>query len=298
MLSVCVPTWNGERYVSECISSILTQSYGDYELVIVDDHSTDGTPDKLQNIHDPRIKLIRNPVNLGLVGNWNRCVEAAMGDPILIFHQDDRMVPWALEAMVRALEAYPDSGFLFSNIDTIDKDGRRIGGHWNPEVLPGTDGKIAGRDLFRMLLQHGNFIPCPTVMVRRLCYEKLGLFDRRLKYTPDLEMWLRIALHYDAVYLAEPLISLRKHPGQESRLYIGSVEEIEEVWRAFHITLCRDNGVEANRKNDLSLAANHVIGWCAQRTKHFLRARDLKNAYKLIRLMINLCRQIFVMRFR
>src|ERR1700709_90296 len=90
-LSVCIPVYNGERYLDECLRSVRDQTHADFEVVIVDDCSTDGTRDVVGHhaAQDERIRLSVNAHNRGLVGNWNRCLELASGEWIKFLFQDD-----------------------------------------------------------------------------------------------------------------------------------------------------------------------------------------------------------------
>src|SRR6185295_13285663 len=103
-LSVCMPTWNGGDYVAEALESVLAQTYGDFELLVVDDCSTDRTLDVVSSVKDPRLKLHRNPARLGIPGNWNRCLDLAAGAYVKFLFQDDLLRPTALESLRRAME--------------------------------------------------------------------------------------------------------------------------------------------------------------------------------------------------
>ena len=104
LVSICIPTYNGSQYLEACLDSVLSQSYPDFEVVIVDDQSSDNTWDLLNQYaaRDNRIRLFRNEQNLGLVGNWNRCLELAQGEWIKFVFQDDWITPDCIEHMVRA----------------------------------------------------------------------------------------------------------------------------------------------------------------------------------------------------
>lgn len=218
---------------------MLAQTGVDLELLVVDDASQPPIATQLADLHTSRVKQERNAQNLGLVGNWNRCLELATGDPVLLFHQDDRMRPGFLAKSVAMLERYPEAGFVFSNVVTIDASGRESGGHWSPQALPSADAYVPGGEVIRRLLAYGNFIPCQTVVVRAAAYSQAGWFDPRLGYTPDLDMWLRLASRWGAAYLADQLVEIRRHHGQESHRYMGTTREIDEVRRAFQSILMR-----------------------------------------------------------
>lgn len=230
-ISVCIPTYNGAKYVGEAITSVLAQTLPDFELVIVDDCSTDQTETVVKSFDDKRIKFFKNPVRLGLVGNWNKCIELARGEYICIFHQDDIMLPENLMEKMTLLDANPTVGLVHSSVFQIDAAGNVISDWWYFKPEPGEHGVHQGVAYFKKLLLGVNIIACPSVLVRRECYEKLGYFDPRLPFTADWEMWLRITLFYDVAYLTQALIKYRRHPGNETLNFSG-VRELEQAFQA------------------------------------------------------------------
>lgn len=223
-LSVCIPTYNGAKYLGEAITSVLSQTLTDFELIIVDDCSTDATEAVIKSFSDSRIKYFQNPARLGLVGNWNRCLELSTGKYICLFHQDDVMLAENLERKIKFLEENPSAGMVYSKVFIIDAEGHVTSDNWFCKTEPDKDFVAPGLNFFETLASGPNIISCPGVMVRRECYEKLGGFDSRLPFTADWEMWMRIALFYDVAYLGKPLAKYRLHEGNESRNFQGSAE--------------------------------------------------------------------------
>jgi hypothetical protein len=174
------------------------------------------------------------------VGNWNHCIELARGEYIAIFHQDDVMSPNHLNRQVAILNERSTIGFAYSNIERIDAAGQVIGGHWIPGIVqPARDTILPGEAIFEAVATYGNIIPCPTVVVRRECYERLGTFDSRLPFATDLEMWMRIAAHYDVGYLADPLVAQRVHPEQETAKFANTGRDYLDVLHALNIVFSR-----------------------------------------------------------
>lgn len=230
-LNVCIPTYNGAKYIAESITSILSQTYTEFELIIVDDCSIDSTERMIKSFNDNRIKYFRNPVRLGLVGNWNRCIELSTGQYICIFHQDDVMMPDNLAEKIRILEKNPNVGMVHSNVLQIGPKGELIREGWVVNSPFHHKGFITGLKFFKTLLLGPNFVSCPSVMVRRACYENIGSFDSRLPFSTDWEMWLRLALFYDIGYLNDPLIKYRWHENNETLNFRG-VKDLEHAYRA------------------------------------------------------------------
>ncbi len=280
-LSVCVPTFNGARFIGATLDSILTQTFGDFELNVSDDCSTDDTLAIVSKVLDPRVRLNINPTRLGLVGNWNRCLEVARGEYVCIFHQDDCMLPNTLGRLVAILDQHPKVGFVFSSMQTVDETGAVIGGHWTL-ALPSEDTIFEGIDFFKLLLGEGNLVTCSSVLARAQCYARCGHFNSLLRYTPDLEMWLRLALHYDVAYIAEPLIHLRRHARQESTEFMGTTLEVYEVWRAVEIIFREQRTAIPDSRTLYALALNHLRQWVLMFCKQALRRGLFSSVFTLL----------------
>lgn len=284
-ISVSIPTFNGADFLPAALESILTQTERNFELIISDDCSSDKTLQVVRSIQDERLQVFENQEWLGLVENWNRCIALSSGEYIYIFHQDDVMHPANLEQKLAVLEENPDVGFVFSNIVSIDPNGTVIGGHWNPG-LPKANVIYSGKDFLQKMLIHGNIVPCQAVMIRSSTLQKVGEFDPRLRYTPDFEMWLRLCLHANVGYIAQPLVSLRRHPQQESRHYLGRLQEVDEVWRAFQILFSeqREDIPEAERM--YRLAITHLQNWVGMFFRQSVRQGHMVLALSFARSLV------------
>ncbi len=257
-VSVCVPVYNPGPYLRPALESVLAQDFDDFEVVVVDDCSIEPVHEIVKGLGNQRISLHTNPHNLGLVGNWNRCLALAQGEYVTIFHQDDLMRQGNLAAKSAMLNAYPDVGLVYSNIETINGGGTVIGGHWLPQLA--VDAIEPGQQCFARLALTGNFIACPSVMVRARCYQELGGFDPRLPFTCDLEMWMRIASHYDVGYLSAPLVAIRAHAGQETQRFSGAGREIREVHKALNIVF-REHAVPKVSPSLRRGACRNLVTW-------------------------------------
>jgi glycosyltransferase involved in cell wall biosynthesis len=230
-VSICIPAYNAARYLEASLGSVLGQTLADFELVVVDDHSTDATASIVRSFTDPRLRYVRNELRLGLVGNWNRCLELARSRYVCLFHQDDLMIPDNLEAKVRMLDENPELGLVHSNAQLIGPSDEVVAEQWLSNPTAADDGVHAGLPYLRRLLTGVNLVCCPSVVARRDCYERLGGFDGRLPYTADWEMWMRIAAFHDVGYVLRPLVRYRLHEGMASRAFRGA-REIEQGYRA------------------------------------------------------------------
>jgi len=247
LLSVCVPVYNGARYLEESLNSLLDQDFTDCELVVVDDCSTDDSAAVIARYKDQGLRTYRNEQRLGLVGNWNHCLELARGRYVTLFHQDDVMQPHNLKLKVELLERYPNVGMVYSDVRIIGADGLVQMDHWPIPMEPNSDIVVSGKDFFVRLISGYNLACCPSVVFRRECYVQLGPFDPRLSFTTDWEMWLRIALHFDVAYLKTPLVHYRLHDSNETWRFKG-VRELQEEFRAKLIALDREPNRVPNSK--------------------------------------------------
>jgi len=214
LVSVCMPVYNGERFLAAALDSVLAQTHGHFELRVFDDASTDSSWELLQEIRDPRLILHRNTCNLGPEANWNQALAAARGKYVKLFHQDDLLAPECLEKQVRALEDHPEAVLTFCRRHIVSPDGRRLltrGGPW-------ATGPVHGSQVFRRCLLAGtNLIGEPTaVLLRSDILSQSGGFDGSIPYLIDLDLWLRLMEYGSAWSIGEPLVSFRISSGQWS----------------------------------------------------------------------------------
>jgi glycosyltransferase involved in cell wall biosynthesis len=237
-VSVCIPTFNGARFLLEAVNSVLAQTFDDFELLIVDDASGDDSANLAASFDDPRVHRLVNPIRLGLVGNWNRCLDLAGGEYVSVFHQDDVMAPDNLREKVAFLDSNASAGFVHSNVFQIGPEGELISRCWYSEPTEDQEGVHGGYDYFRTLLTGLNIVSCPSVVIRRSCIDKVGRFSPELPFTADWEMWMRSALFCDVGYLTKPLVHYRRHEGQETFRFSG-LKDLEQGYLAKTLVLNR-----------------------------------------------------------
>jgi glycosyltransferase involved in cell wall biosynthesis len=261
LVSISIPTYNGAKHLRASVDSVLTQTFKDFALVLIDDFSADETWSIAQEYarRDSRVLAIRNSKTLGLVRNFNRCIEVAQGRYVCVWHQDDVMMPENIEKKVALLEANPRVGFVHSNVLMIDEEGHDLSEHW--EVDSRRDYIAAGREFFLKMMEPGkNYVCCPSVLARRECYEKLGNFRSELYFTCDWEMWMRLSLYYDVGCLGAPLVHFRRHRDSKSFAIEGTISETEQEVRAKYLVLS-DHGHRISNadklKKRLGAAVSH-----------------------------------------
>ena len=265
-LSVCLPTYNGETYVAEAVQSVLQQSYADFEIVAVDDGSSDRTLEILQAFTDPRIRLYQNPHQQGIPGNWNVAVELARGEFVCLFHQDDVMLPENLECKVQLLSADETVGFVHSAVETlVEESAPRSFADWVEDGMEDT--VFDGLEYFRTLLLNGNRVCAPTVLARRRALLEQGGFDQDLSFACDYAMWLRLCLTYRVGFLARPLVRYRWHGGNASHIYQfeRGVEEITEAGcRALKLFQDQDSQPEGRVLGEAFSALTKLRRWISE----------------------------------
>ena len=225
-VSICIPTYNGARYLEACLDSVLSQTYKDIEILVVDDGSTDATFEILERYaaNDQRIRLVRNEQNLGLVGNWNRCIELARGEWIKFIFQDDLIAPNCLERLIAAsAQGVPfiacKRGYLFdenisNDVQQFYFDNQRL----IDSIFPNSC-SISAQEYCQLALDRigMNFVGEPTsVMLKKNVFEQYGLFNPHLIMSCDLEYWTRVAIHTGLIYVSENLATFRVHKGATS----------------------------------------------------------------------------------
>lgn len=208
-ISVCIPVFNGEEFIREAIDSVLSQSYTNFEVVIVDNQSTDSTLSIVRSYKDARIKLFINESNIGMVPNWNRAMEHAQGTYIKILPADDLLMPGCLETQVEILEKdiNKEISLVCGRRNIIDHSGKLLftRGFTNKvERVSGTEA------VNRIIRSGGNSLgEGGAVMFRREIIQKTGPFTDKIFYLLDLDLWFRILLHGDLYALPQVVSAFR-----------------------------------------------------------------------------------------
>lgn len=206
LVSICIPTYNGSRFVTETIQSIVDQNYDNIEILVSDHSSVDDTLDKIRVIGDPRIHISTLVSGGGASANWNAATNAASGDFVKLVCQDDVLEPDCLELQVQALIEHPESTFVFSPRNIISPRGRVL--LRNRGFKPGQN-VIHMKDEVRNLISAGTNIfgePC-AVLIRRENLKRAKAWEG--SYLIDLNMWLQLWQQGPATYVPRVLSSFR-----------------------------------------------------------------------------------------
>ncbi len=217
LVSVIIPTYNSGKYISHAVQSVLEQSCRSYEVIVIDDGSTDGTKDVLSGFHD-RIKYFYQE-NQGPSAARNKGIKKAKGEYISFLDADDLWTSNKIEVQLDFLERHRDIGLVFSDIKEFDGEkiiNRRSSCLAVQVYGPDNVLQVPLQEAFIKLLMT-NFIPTNTVMVRKECFKKAGIFDESLRIVEDRDMWLRIAAYYKIGRLPLVLCKRRLHVSNISK---------------------------------------------------------------------------------
>jgi len=209
-VSFIVPCYKLAHLLPECISSILSQNYNDYEVLIMDDCSPDNTAEVAQSFRDKRIKHIRNNPNLGHLHNYNKGISLARGKYVWLISADDYLrKPYVLERYVDLLNKNSRIGYTFCAGYGV-RNGLETTVIGRYPVHGDQDRIIPGHMMLKRLLRW-NFVLAASGLVRRECYDKLSVFPLDMPWAGDWYLWCLFALYYDVGYFAEPMVCYRDH---------------------------------------------------------------------------------------
>lgn len=224
MVSICIPVYNGEKYIREAVESALNQTYQNIEVLLVDNCSTDGTLLAVESVSDKRFRIIRNETNLGMVGNWNKCLSEAKGDYINLLCADDRLKSDCIEKKIAILVNNPDVALVSSDTHIIDERGKII---MRRRGLRET-GTYSGRNIFRKSIRTRNLYGEPTnVLFRKSVAIQTDGYEGGLPYSPDWEYWLHLSTMGDVGYISEPLTEYRVSSVSETDSILKDKEKIK-----------------------------------------------------------------------
>lgn len=194
VVCICLPTYNAEKTIAATMRSVLGQTYQNILVHVVDNSSSDNTLSIVEGFADERITLFRNSVNAGGEGNFNRCIALAKGKYTAIYHADDIYEPEMVAAQVAFLEQYPQAGAVFTEALLIDEHDLPIGAIRQPKNLAAGGPLHYFPEVFKAILEHSNFLICPSVLALTSVYQdhikswRGELFGS----SADLDVWLRI----------------------------------------------------------------------------------------------------------
>jgi glycosyltransferase involved in cell wall biosynthesis len=238
-VSVVIVNYNYAKYLDERIQSFLNQTYQDFELIIIDNGSTDNSTEIIDKYaKDPKVSVKYYPENDLPFKRWNDAIDTTQGEYLMIAASDDSCHPCLLERLVEKLESYPSVGIAFSQSWDVDSEGNRLGSlkvltdeldqeRWSKDFVD--NGKTECQYLLSVCT-----IPNPSgALLRRSTFIEAGKFDIQLQYCVDMMMWAKMLTISDIAYVAEPLNYFRlPTSGISLRLaFVGTIDSLDERLR-------------------------------------------------------------------
>lgn len=213
-VSVCVTSYNHERFIGPAIQSVLDQDFQDFEIVVVDDASVDASCAVIESFTDPRIRLHRNEENVGSTLTFRKALENSQGEFVAILASDDLYMAGKLSAQIAVFDENPSIGAVFSNVQPVDEDGNNV----EHAVL---DGRFLQRnrpksEWLRLMFLEGNFLAAPSAVMRRSVMDEIGPHNPLLMQAPDFEYWIRLCMKHEIHVLPEKLAGHRIHADQSN----------------------------------------------------------------------------------
>lgn len=202
LVSVLIPTFNREKFIGEAIESVLEQTFQDFEIIVVDDGSTDRTAEVIKSFPADKLIYIHQP-NRGRSNARNHALSLAKGRYIAFLDSDDLYLPGKLELQVSYLEDHPEAGMVYTSAYCVDEHGISM----NHYYLANVSGWIYKQIAFYVPVT----ITLPTVMVRREVIDKVGVFDEKMERFEDTDIWRRISKCFFIGAISEPTCKLRTH---------------------------------------------------------------------------------------
>lgn len=228
-VSVVLSVFNGENYICESVESVLCQSMPDFEFIIINDGSTDGTGKQLSEYKDKRIKVITT-VNKGLAAALNHGVELAQSNYIARIDADDVCCEKRFELQLLELQSNPEISVLGSYARLIDKDGESMGRIIKPPLHH-------NRILDNLFKIKGKNLIHPTIIFKKNIFQKVGGYDERLPASQDLDLWFKMSVSGVLAVIPEILINYRVHDkaistsSREKQLLCGMIARLGYLQR-------------------------------------------------------------------
>lgn len=204
-ITVCLPTYNRSSFLEQTLPTILNQSYSDFRLLVCDDGSTDGTQHFLRSINDSRVLILPSDHHRGWPEVINYLLKNAKTEFIAIFHDHDLYEPGLIESSISLLDTYTSAVFSFTGCSWIDESERTVA-----TFIPFPKEFILGSELVkRLVIKTACPICASSVLIRRAVLEKVGFFDPRFGFSGDLDLYIRLSLLGDAVFVRRSVVRVR-----------------------------------------------------------------------------------------
>jgi glycosyltransferase involved in cell wall biosynthesis len=276
-VTVIIPVYNGAAFIADTVKSVLAQTFRDFELIVLDDGSTDDTPNILGALQDPALRVVRKS-NSGVADTRNQGLGLARGELVAFLDADDLFTPENLAHKVRFLDEHPDVGLVHSEIYFFNESGN-LRTHGRAEC----QGSVLAP-----LLEFKAMVNSPSsALIRRELLARVGGFDIRLSTSADRDLWIRLAAETRFGYLPEPLVRYRLHSGQMHH----NIDAMERDLGAIYEKLWGERKYFRNRKHYVAcrIRAERILAgsyfWHTRKYHKVVKHLALALAYAASRLL-------------
>ncbi len=257
LVTVAMPAYNSDRFIRHAIQGVLDQTFQDFELLIIDDASSDGTIAAIREFSDPRIRLVVNHKNIGGYTNFNQCLSLATGKYVFIHHCDDVMLPLCLEKTVDCCERDESLACCGVNAIRIDEKGQQHGPYFtytNKDITFDTESFLDS-----YFSQYSMAVS--SVLLRKSFIDTNKLrFDRKDGNSADMVFWVRLALCAEKLrFLHTPYFLRRIHPGQWSAAFLSSYKDVEEHVLRTHLAIFASLALSNLAPDKKAIYLDHVL---------------------------------------
>ena len=265
-ISVLMSCYNHDKFVGEAINSALNQSFKDFELLIIDDNSTDKTFDIVNSFKDPRIKVFRNEKNFGMVFNTNSLIKKSNGEYIAIINSDDSWLPEKLQKQLDFLENNENYGACFTLAKIVNESGESIKNNIQDSL------KYLEFDRFGFLnyfFFYNNPLCYPSALIRKKVFDKTMLFNPAYIILLDIDMWIRICLAgFEIKILNENLTNFRilknggNLSGKNHKTIIRNNLEFREIYKSYQTIINYNEFIKIFPEYEkISIANKNLAGY-------------------------------------
>ena len=268
-VSIVIPVYNGSNYLQEAIDSALAQTYANYEIIVVDDGSTDTTRDIIQS-YGEKVRGYHKG-NGGVASALNLGIQNMQGEYFAWLSHDDLWLPDKIEKQIHFFDLNPDCKICYTDYFVIDSSGnvlKSVDTPWYPR-------QKAVRNLFK-----SGYINGSCIMIEKTCFNKVGYFSEHLKYTQDTEMWIRLSRVYELGKVPEKLTKQRWHCQQTGHNISGFESEIGSMSESSFLSFGIDELFpECQMITEIPPKKAKVYAWFGNIMSHYRRKLDLAQKY-------------------
>ncbi|BCZ48621.1 hypothetical protein psyc5s11_46880 [Clostridium gelidum] len=272
LVSICIPVYNGEKYIKYTIDSVLNQTYRNIEIIISDNCSIDDTVNIVKSYKDKRIKLYKNDTNQGPLDNTNKCIELSNGKYIKFVYADDTIHGNCIKEMVSIMERNLDVNLCGVNFCHVNEKNEKISGY----ILNMSCGKYESKFIFKQLIINGNIIGCPSgVMIRKEALNITGLFgDSNLKYMADYDMWIKLCKFGNYYFINKEYMYFRVQSESITNQNIVTIKRVSDFYYLLDKYIDNNSFSEIEIKNAY-INANNRSYYSLQNNKNSLKKLEI-----------------------